>query len=178
MAVDINISGQYLQNGVPIGGGSANPSVITASYVDGTIVTGTTVETSACSLLIPANTFTTNGMLEIVGRIQKTGIAGNLTYRWYKNTSNTLTGATLIASIMAPSGQIYSQGQRTFRINSNVLTGLNIANTVTTDTISGTNAEVSTTFTTSVDNYILLAVTNTSLTDSTVVRMARAVKYI
>ena len=178
MAVDMNISGQYLQNGVPISGGSSNPSVIVSFSTDGTPVTGTTIETSARSLLIPANTFASSGMLEILGRIFKTGTSGNLTYRWYKNTSNSLTGATLIATIMAPAGQIYSQGLRTFRIDSNLMTGFNSTNALTTDGISSPQSESSITFLTSVDNYILLAVTNTSLTDSTVVRMARATKYL
>ena len=160
------------------GGGSSNPSVIISYATDGTVVTGTLIETSARSLLIPANTFATSGMLEILGRIYKTGALGNLTYRWYKNTSDTLTGATLIATIMAPTGQLYSQGTRTFRINSNLLTGLGASQAVTTDGISTTQVEQSTTFTTSVDNYILLAVTNTSLADSTVVRMACATKYM
>jgi hypothetical protein len=51
------------------GGGASNPSVIALNVTDGTIVTGTTADTLSRSLLIPADTYTENGMLEILGRI-------------------------------------------------------------------------------------------------------------
>jgi hypothetical protein len=160
------------------GGGGVNPSVIVLNATDGTAVTGTLVETISRSLLIPANTFASSGMLEILGRINKTGTLGAQSFRIYKNTSNTLTGATLIGLVLSASTAIFVQGIRTYRISSNTLTGFPTSSAVQSDYNTNGNAEFSTTFTTSVDNYILLAITLVQPADSSVVRMARAVKYI
>jgi hypothetical protein len=157
---------------------TANPSVVALSATDGTAVTGTTAETISRSLLIPANTFTSSGMLEVVGRVFKTGTVGNQSFRIYKNTSNTLTGATLIGSFLLSSSAVLAQGIRTFRITSNTLTGLPTSSAAQTDYSTNLNAEVSTTFTTSVDNYIIFAIQLAGTSDSSVVRMARATKYI
>jgi hypothetical protein len=160
------------------GGASANPSVITASYVDGTIVTGTTSDTISTSLLIPANTFTSNGMLEVLTRATKTGVAGSLSVRIYKNTTNSLTGATLVGPLLSSGTNIWCQGLRTFRVNSNLLTGLTTSTSSTQDYQGNNNTSFSTTFTTSVDNYIIIAIQLGSASDTAKVEMAKAVRYI
>jgi hypothetical protein len=156
-----------------------NPSIVASSYVDGTAVTGTTAETLSRSLLIPANTYSSNGMLELICRMTKTGSAGTSTIKIYKNTTNTLTGATLIASVTSLQSNIslYSQGIRAFRVNSNTLTGLPVSATNPLDLISSTSI-LSTTFTTNVDNYILFSLTLASTADSANISMARAIKSI
>lgn len=158
-------------------GGSANPSVIALSATDGTAVTGTTVNTLSRSLLIPANTFTGDGMLEILTRAFKTGTVGSQSLRAYTNTSASLTGATLIATFMLNNTIIFPQGIRTFRINSNTLSGT-FASTTGNDDYVNANGKSSTTFNTAVDNYIIIAIQLTSAADSSVVEMARATKYI
>jgi hypothetical protein len=158
-------------------GGSANPSVIALSATNGTAVTGTTVDTLSQSLLIRANTFTGNGMLEILARSFKTGSAGNQSLRAYTNTSASLTGATLIATFMAASSQVFPQGIRTFRINSNTLSGTFASTSGNSDHVAA-NGKSSATFNTTVDNYIIISIQLTNAADSSVVEMARAVKYI
>ncbi len=158
-------------------GGSSNPSVIALTATNGTAVTGTTVNTLSQSLLIPANTFTGDGMLEILTRAFKTGTVGSQSLRAYKNTSASLTGATLIATFMLNNTIIFPQGIRTFRINSNTLSGT-FASTTGNDDYVNANGKSSTTFDITVDNYIIIAIQLTSAADSSVVEMARAVKYI
>jgi hypothetical protein len=158
-------------------GGSANPSVIALSATNGTAVTGTTNDTLSQSLLIRANTFTGNGMLEILARSFKTGSAGNQSLRAYTNTSASLTGATLIATFMAASSQVLPQGIRTFRINSNTLSGTFASTSGNSDYVAA-NGKSSATFNTTVDNYIIISIQLTNAADSSVVEMARAVKYI
>ena len=157
---------------------NANPQLIVASYTDGTAVTGTTAETVSRSLLIPANTFSGNGMLEVIGRMTKTGTAGTSTIKIYKNTSSTLTGATLIGTVSSIAGtNIFSQVSRLFRINSNTLSGMGSASSGQTD-FTSVSAVTSTTFTTNVDNYILFSLTLASTADSANISMARAIKSI
>lgn len=156
---------------------NANPQLIVASYVDGTAVTGTTTETLSRSLLIPANTFSSNGMLEIIARMTKTGVVGTSGVKIYKNTSNTLTGATLLATISNSTSSLFAQVIRTFRINSNVITGYQAGTNNTLD-YGTTTATSSTTFTTNVDNYIIISITLGSILDSANISMARAIKSI
>lgn len=157
----------------------ANPSIVASSYVDGTAVTGTLTETLSRSLLIPADSFSSNGMLEVISRMSKTGTNGTSTVKIYKNTSNTLTGATLIATISnaISTGSLFTQSIRTFRINSNTLTTYSTANASVLDYAS-TNGITSTTFTTNVDNYIIFSITLGSILDSATISMARAIKSI
>lgn len=174
MSIDINITGQYKVNGVPISV-SSNPSVIAASYADGTAVTGTTANTIGASLLIPANTFVGNGMLEVLCRATRT--SGTLTYRIYRNTTNSLTGATQIATLNS-SSSAFIQAIRTFRINTNVLSYLNVGANNTIDYTSNANIPSTTSFVTSVDQYIIFAIQPATITDSAFFDMARAVRYI
>lgn len=156
---------------------TANPSVINASYSDGTAVTGTLLETLSQSLLVPANTFT-NGMLEVLCRMTKTGTAGTSTMRIYKNTSNTLTGSTLIATIISGSTgtNVFAKGFRQMRINANTLTTVNASQNLSTDDFVSTII-TSTTFTTTVDNYILFALTLSNIADSANISMACLTQY-
>jgi hypothetical protein len=175
--VDINIDGQYQVNGVPIGG-SSNPSVIDFSASNGTAVTGTTTLSISRSLLVPANAFAVNGMLEFMARYQKTGTAGAQSCSVYVNTSATLTGATQIAAITSGSPSTLIQCIRTARINSNTLTiWPNIA-VITFDYNTNANLPNSVVFNTAVDNYLLFCIQLVNAADSSVVEMARAVKYL
>lgn len=175
--VDIDINGQYQINGVPISGGASNPSVIDFSATNGTPVTGTTSVTPSIILTIPANTFTANGMLEMMARYQKTGTAGTFNSTIYLNTSPTITGAVWIAQFGNTSSTLM-QGIRTARINSNTLTIWPVGTSVPIDYALNANPLNSATFNTAVDNYILFCVNNASTADSTVVEMARVVKYL
>ena len=174
MAVNQYNSGTVYQNGVALA--PPNPSVISASYANGTAVTGTLLETVSQSLLVPANTFT-DGMLEVICRMTKTGTAGTSSIKVYKNTSNTLTGATLIGNFALTSSAtfLFTQGIRTFRINSNILTGF--ATSISLTDYVTTNTPTTTTFTTNVDNYILFTLTLGNIADSANVSMARLTQY-
>lgn len=87
-----------LGSGNLIVGGSSNPSVVAINVLDGTPITGSTL-TISTSLLVPANTIATNSILQIIWGIQRvSGVGGIITNQIYINTSNTLTGATLVAT--------------------------------------------------------------------------------
>ena len=159
---------------------SANPSVIAQAATDGTAVTGTTNEVISQSLLIPANTFSSNGLLDIISRISKTGTSGTSSVRMYRNTSNSLTGAALIATLRTTqtASDIFGTFIRTFRINSNTLTGFNAATNLQTDVVNNSSTLQSITFTTNVDNYIIFSIQLSSTSDSANISIARAIKSI
>lgn len=79
------------------GGGTSNPKAIAVVVADGTGITSTTPSISR-SVLISANTLDTNCVLEVVwGSVRLVGASGTGQSALYVNTSNTLTGATLVA---------------------------------------------------------------------------------
>jgi hypothetical protein len=54
-------------------------------------------ETILTSTLIPANTFSANDILNVVSaRFKSGGLGGNIIYKYYVNTSNSLSGASLL----------------------------------------------------------------------------------
>jgi len=80
------------------GGGSSNPKAIAVSPFDGTNVSST-IATISRSILIPANTFDTNCIIEVVwGAVRISGTSAGGQSALYINTSNSLSGATLVAT--------------------------------------------------------------------------------
>ena len=80
------------------------PKLLGYSGILGTPTTLNTV-TICHSLLIPANTFSLNNILQLVFRMyRQSGNLGQLYGRIYSNTTNTLTGATLISNIYTMNG--------------------------------------------------------------------------
>jgi|694.fasta_scaffold07129_23 hypothetical protein len=169
-----------LGSGNLVVGGASNPSVVAISAQDGTPITGngTGTEEIGLSLLVPSGTFAGNGLLELRYRILASGTSGNYYVRIYKNTTSSLTGATLIATPFANVSNLWHGGQRTFTINSNTIKGLNSTTVAITDVNNWSVSESSTTFTTSVNNYIIIAlqplISGTTLT----VKSAMLNKYI
>ena len=80
------------------------PKLLGYSGILGTPTTLNTV-TICHSLLIPANTFSLNNILQLVFRMyRQSGNLGQIYGRIYSNTTNTLTGATLISNIYTMNG--------------------------------------------------------------------------
>jgi hypothetical protein len=156
---------------------TANPSVISLSATNGTAVTGTLSNTITSSILVPANTFSSNGIIEITGRFQKTGVLGSHTLRLYTNTSASLTGATLVANIF--SGTNTNVGAfRNANIFSNTINFMSTNITSPSDYTSITGATTTATFNTSLDNYLIFTIQLSNISDSSVLQYHRVIKYI
>lgn len=83
---------------------SIGPRLLGWSGILGTPTTGTAVTISQ-SLLIPANTLNSNNILQLVFRMyRQSGNIGQMYGRIYTNTTNSLTGATLISGIFTLNG--------------------------------------------------------------------------
>ena len=80
------------------------PKLLGYSGILGTPTT-LNIVTICHSLLIPANTFNSNNILQLVFRMyRQSGNLGQMYGRIYSNTTNTLTGATLISNIYTMNG--------------------------------------------------------------------------
>jgi hypothetical protein len=138
------------------------------TVTDGTAVTGTTTGTLTGSVLIPANTVTTGDILYIKTRVRKTGTAGTVTTRMYVNTSAAIGGSLVATSATAAATTLYFQYARTLAVKSATNTesmagNLNVNpddNTSATTAVSASNIDWT------VNQYLVVAVTNSSTADS------------
>lgn len=86
------------------GGGAISPKLLGYSGILGTPTTINTV-TISHSLLIPANTLNSNNILQVVFRMfRQTSNLGQIYGRIYTNTTNSLTGASLISGVFTMNG--------------------------------------------------------------------------
>jgi hypothetical protein len=140
--------------------GVANP--ITLSSKVGSNLTGNTNQISAF-VLIPAGTIKTNNSIYIRNLITKTAGSTTSTARIYINTSNSLTGATLLGTAGAMNSSVYIQRfERNFFFDGTNLNVYNPSTAISTDLTSGAITLVS--FNPTIDNYLLFAVQNSSTT--------------
>ncbi len=160
--VSKSITGEEIINAIPVP--TLNPEMI--GSVVGSGIMGTTNQISA-SVLIPAGTISTNKTIYIKSFIDRTVVsgAGSTNFRFYVNTSNTLTGATFLGSgaNMASTVRFQRFERNIFYDGTNLnlfLTGTSAANDYVASAISLIG------FNPAVDNYLIFAVQHsTSLTD-------------
>jgi hypothetical protein len=139
------------------------------TVTDGTAVTGTTSSTLTGSILIPANTVAVGDLIYVKMRIRKTGTGGTVTTRMYVNTSAAIGGSLIATSATAVATTLYFQYSRTLAVKSTINTesmagNLNVNaddNTSVTVAVSASNIDWT------VDQYLIVAVANSSLTDVT-----------
>jgi hypothetical protein len=137
-----------------------NPRTLTSS--NGSNLTGTANQISA-SVLIPANTLVTNNTIYIKNLLTKTVGSTASTARIYINTSNSLSGATQIATAASMTSTNYHQ-----RFERNIFfdgTNLNIyspSNGIANDLTAGVISLYS--FNPAVNHYLIFAVQNSTTT--------------
>jgi peptidoglycan hydrolase-like protein with peptidoglycan-binding domain len=125
------------------------------SGITGTPTPGTNAVTTTYSVKIPANTFTSNNILQLVWRMRRiTGNAGQMTSRIYKNTTNSQVGATQIGSNLTMNGGgvgFVGYSERNFSYD-----GTNITTMIgTTQSEYTVGSLQSTAFNATSDNWIL-----------------------
>ena len=150
---------------IAISGGSSYPIKLASSF-SGVQITGTSVVISD-SLFIPANTITaTNFLLTINATLYRTfsGAGGGVSGWLYLNSTNSLTGATLIGrSATINTGQQWSGFQRLFPIRNTTSYGLGTANQFGIDLTS--NSGFTFTFNKAQNNYLIFAISSVNAND-------------
>ena len=156
---------------------SANPRLLGFTGKIGTQTTSNVV-TICHSILIPANTLTTNSILQLVFRMyRQSGNLGQLYGRIYFNTSNSLTGASLFNTIFTMNGgstQYLGYCERHFAYNGTNLTAYSNSafSEYTTGTIL-TNALNRT-----VDNYVLFTMQSQGGSDIANIDLIKVFAYV
>ena len=153
------------------------PSLMGWSGILGTPTTGTAV-TICHSLLIPANTLNTNNILQLVFRMyRQSGNLGQMYGRIYTNTTNSLTGATLISSIFTMNGggtQFIGYCERNYSYD-----GTSLRTMVGTTYSEYTNGNIQTTaFNRTVNQYILFTMQAQNAGDIANVDLFKVFAYV
>lgn len=153
-----SITGRDIIDAIPVP--EVNPS--TLASVNGLNLTGTTMQISA-SVLIPSGTLVANNSMYVRNLLTKTAGSTTSSARMYLNTTNSLTGATLLASAQNMTGANYFQRfERNFFFDGNNLNGFNTTTQVAHDLAISSMTLVS--FNPLVDYYLIFAVFNSTTT--------------
>jgi hypothetical protein len=153
---------------------SANPTLLAFSGKTGTPTTTNTI-TVCHSVLIPANTFTNNNILQVVFRMfRQSGNFGQMYGRIYFNTANTLTGATLFNTNFTMNN-IHQTGyvERNFSYDGTNLTSY--LNAAYSDNTVGNIVNVA--FDATVDNYVLLTMQCQNFADVANINLFKIFSY-
>ena len=151
--------------------------IVSKDITDSTALTGTTAITLMKSVLIPANTFATGDVVKILSRAIRNTATGSANNLFYLNTTNTLTGATLLATQTSTS--IFFGMERSIYIKS----ATNSETIIPTNSSSGSEVGVSVLGVSNlninwgVNQYIIAAFQNAAVGNSTVMSSLIIQKY-
>lgn len=159
--------------------GVANAPEILGLFVeDGHIITGTNAVTRSASIRIPANTLTERELIEIVwSTLRVSGTGSVIQSQVYVNTADTLVGATKIATGANMNVSQYNvKGGRDIQIiNSSALVPDPNAQAASDYSLTSFPATVA--WDVTVDQYIIFAILNVSLTDQSLINKVRVTRY-
>lgn len=151
--------------------------IVSKDITDSAALTGTTAITLMKSILIPANTYATGDVVKILSRAIRSTATGTSTNYFYINTTNSLTGATLVG--MQQGAFAFYGMERTLYIKSSTNTEtINSSNSVSGSeaaafAFASSNLNIDWT----VNQYIIAAFQNAAVGNSTVMSSLIIQKY-
>jgi hypothetical protein len=156
---------------------NGNPSL---GIVTGINITGTLAVSKSASVLIPANSITQNTVLEVLSRaIRVSGTGSTIYHDFYINTTDSLTGATLLGTFNPlTSTNTFSQGMRQLFIDTSVnqLSVVFSGATIGTDYVNSLTSTI--TFNPSNNYYIIFAVKLFNTGDTSRTQFGLIKKYV
>lgn len=160
------------------GGGASNPSTVFINTTSGTTVGTPLTNVISLSALIPANTLTSDCMLQVVYKIKRiVGTASIYAGHIFLNTSNTLTGATqIVSSPSLSTTQSYATIIRTFHFTGGNLCYLSTGTSLYTD--YAPDFMSTTPFNPAIDNYLLFTIRTVGSGDTARTEAALITKYL
>jgi len=172
--VSKSITGAKIIEAIPVPEG--NLRLLSFSGISGTSTTSNVI-TICHSVLIPANTFSSNNILQVVFRMfRQSGNLGQMYGRLYFNTANTLTGATLFNTTFTMNGgssQYLGYVERHFSYDGTNLTSY--SNNAFSEYTTG--AVVNVPFDATIDNYVLLTMQCQNVADVANINLFKIFTY-
>ncbi len=151
--------------------------IVSKDITDSAALTGTTAITLMKSILIPANTYLIGDVVKILNRVSRNTTTGTASNYFYINTTNSLTGATLIG-IQSGVFRFYSM-DRNLYIKSTITTET-CSNALSANSDEGVSLVVSKqnlNIDWSVNQYIIAAFQNAGTGESTIMSSLIIQKY-
>jgi hypothetical protein len=144
-----------------------------ANCADGTPITGVTTNQYSKGLLIPANSRGANDAPQVEITALKTGSGGNVTIRMYWNTTNDLAGTPILLGTFGPNAANSMAMVRVLMIqvangSGNATRTLIATGNSAIGWVAGGAAASTLAINWTIDGYLICAVQNTSVADSTV----------
>ena len=151
--------------------------IVSKDITDSAPLTGTTAITLMKSVLIPANTFTTGDTIKILNRAVRNTTTGGSTDYIYINTSNSLTGATLVG--IAQGAFSFYGMERSLYIKSatNSETFNATISAAGSEVVAGLNGASSLNINWAINQYVIAAFQNAAVGNSTVMSSLIIQKY-
>lgn len=142
--------------------------IVSKDITDSTALTGTTAITLMKSILIPANTYATGDVVKILNRAVRNTATGTANNYYYINTTNSLTGATLIGG--QSSASIFFAMERSLYIKSatNSETLLAASSSSGSEAITSALGASNLNINWTVNQYVIAAFQNAAVGNSTV----------
>jgi len=142
--------------------------IVSKDITDSTALTGSTAITLMKSILIPANTYATGDVVKILSRAIRSTPGGTAINYFYINTTNSLTGATLV-STQNGAFRFYAM-ERNLYIKSTIISEtIDVATSISSDAnVASTAGNSDLNIDWSVNQYIIAAFQNAAVGNSTV----------
>jgi len=137
-----------------------------------TLHTGTTSETIVATETISGGVFNANDSMKALFKCTKVVSTSTVTMRLRINTSNTLSGATLIGTLTLGTANTYGKMNRTFDLNGGTLYGYNFASSLATDNTAVNTAGGSASYNTANTLYFFWTVQLGTSSDSVTPNLA------
>lgn len=131
-----------------------------------TLHTGTLAETILATALISGGTFNSSDVMKVLAKFTKATANTTMTLRMRINTTNTLVGATQVATYTFAAANTFGIFSRTFDLDSGNLYGYNFASSIQNDITPTNTVGSSTTYNTANDLYFFFTVQLGNVIDS------------
>jgi len=121
---------------------------------------------------IPAGTITVGDICTFREQGVKSGTNGICTTRIYINTSNSISGAQLIATTQSANTNIFTSLKRTFGVESTTITNIfSVGQSLVTDDVTSTNAISALNINWTIEQWIIVHKTNGGFGDTSITKM-------
>ena len=150
--------------------------IVSKDIANSTALTGTTTTTLMKSVLISANTYTTGDVVKILNRAIRSTATGTSVNYFYINTTNSLTGATLIGQ-QSTASSFYAMERSIYIKSSTSSETISTASSSGSEVGQGTTSSLITNINWAANVYIIAAFQNAAVGDSTVMSSLIIQKY-
>jgi len=141
--------------------------IVSKDIANSAALTGSTAITLMKSILIPANTYITGDAVKITSRAVRNTTTGNSSNLFYVNTTNSLTGATLVGTQTSAS-RFFGMERNLYIKSTTISETLNVSITASNDLGLQTSDRANLNIDWSINQYIIAAFQNAAVGDSTV----------